>query len=193
MGFFKGDTGSIKLGETHVLPGVLGHEIRRAAGTTGRVDIHAIAWDFLEQFELPRRQLARMLCHIVRVDVVEGLITLELPVLPSYLAVTPSCPLLPWLCPGWNIAARTGGALAPSGVNFEPSASAPWGAACTEQIAVEAARVTSSCLKIRRADTTLSDRAVTCFIGGSSNEGLGPAARPFGWKDRRLLHPDQAT
>lgn len=125
MGFFKGDTGSIKLGETHVLPGVLGHEIRRAAGTTGRVDIHAIAWDFLEQFELPRRQLARMLCHIVRVDVVEGLITLELPVLPSYLAVTPSCPLLPWLCPGWNIAARTGGALAPSGVNFEPSASAP--------------------------------------------------------------------
>lgn len=96
MGFFKGYTGSVELGKANVLPGVLDHEIRRAAGTTGRVDIHAIAWDFLEQFELARGQLARMLCHIVRVDAVEGLITLELPVLPSYLAVTPPRPC----CPG---------------------------------------------------------------------------------------------
>ncbi|MNP48082.1 hypothetical protein D3C76_1421740 [compost metagenome] len=70
MGFFKGDTGSIELGKTKVLPGVLDHEIRCAAGTTGRVDIHAIAWDFLEQFELASGQLARMLRHVVRVDAV---------------------------------------------------------------------------------------------------------------------------
>ncbi|MCY1453297.1 hypothetical protein D9M71_702790 [compost metagenome] len=105
MGLLQGNSRGIQPGEANVLPGVLDHEVWSGAGTPGRIDIHAIARDLLEQFELARRKLARMLRHIVRVDAVKGFVTLELPMLSSHLAVTPSGPLLPWLRPGRNVPA----------------------------------------------------------------------------------------
>lgn len=48
----QSEAGSIELGETNVLPGVLDHEVRSATGPTGRIHIHAIAGNPLEQLDL---------------------------------------------------------------------------------------------------------------------------------------------
>ncbi|MNE53212.1 hypothetical protein D3C80_1479240 [compost metagenome] len=102
MGFFQGKTACVELCEADVLPGVLGDEVRHAAAATGRVHVHAIAWDLLEQLQLPGRKLARVLRNVVGVDAEERLVILELPVLAAHLAVAPPRILLTWRRPGWN-------------------------------------------------------------------------------------------
>ncbi|MDT4863350.1 hypothetical protein FQZ97_980510 [compost metagenome] len=102
VGLFQGKTACVELGEAYVLPGVFGDEIRHTAAATGRVHVHAIAWDLLEQLQLPGRKLARVLRNVVGVDAEERLVILELPVLAAHLAVAPPRILLTWRRPGWN-------------------------------------------------------------------------------------------
>ncbi len=120
MSLVQSEAGSIELGETNVLPGVLDHEVRSATGPTGRIHIHAIAGNPLEQLDLSGGQLARVLREIVRVDAVERLVALELPVLSSHLAVAPSLVLLSRLRPGRNIPACTRCDLPAQGSQFRP-------------------------------------------------------------------------
>ncbi|MCY1406340.1 hypothetical protein D9M71_216020 [compost metagenome] len=100
MGFLKGEASRIELGEANVLLGVLGHEIGSTAATAGRIDIHAIAWNLLEQLKLAGRELARVLRDVVGVDAEQRLVVLELPMLAAHLAVAPTHILLAGWRPG---------------------------------------------------------------------------------------------